>query len=601
MGKGVGQGGKAGARRSVSPTGADGRKPLLGWPKTKEGTEVRGRTPIGSRQGCSDRRQQPSPGLQPRRYADVARAGRGEEPLGRAPLAGTQKGKGGPTTASEGKGRQEEADGFTTVDHRAGKKPRVQQAPAGGEGRGEPTNDGADGRDDDHDWTTGPAEFNMDDERQWDEDGLDDDGGWDGHDHEYGDDGGEYERGEYQGQEEAWEDEDAGYDPEWDLDKARQETRERRELYAHLRATLGRNHVHTKRAHGGLVEAEQREREIRGPRNYWQEGRKIAKRKAALQRLLEKWDAEYDEAEQRFQEEANRHEERQQDLRERITDAKRELREIQEKEDAHAQLQEKGEAGGGPKDEMVHRALRDTAQKLAAIIEAVGTGEIEQGTEQLNLLSAQLGCALHQLPRQHQEGVQHRGKGEDTKGGSRGPNVDSARKGDTPSSGRWRGKGQDGTSGGEAPGRRTAGPRDAEEDRREAKLAARARGEGSLAAMETGPEPGGERLDTAGVTTAAAEAARQAAAEAEDRKKKRALDVIRGRVQQEKDRRLAEKQRELIAAGLLPEPHEWTEEQLRQNQRQVEISNAEVDAEVEREFAAMSSEAIAKLLEAAAR
>ncbi len=237
---------------------------------------------------------------------------------------------------------------------------------------------------------------------------------------------------------------------------------------------------------------------------------------------------------------------------------------------------------------------------MAAIIEFAGTGRLEQVTEQLNLLNAQLGCTLHQPPWRRQEEEQYCGQGEVTRGRSREPHAEDARKGDAPTSGRWKCKSQDGANGGGPVEQRAAEPRNAEEDRREAKLAARARGDGSTAAMETDPKPAGEYMDAARGTAAAAEAARQPAADG-DAKKQRALDAIRGRIQLEKHRKLAEKQRELIAAGILPEPHEWTEEQLRQNQRQIEISNAEVDAEVEREFAAMSSEAIAQLLEAAAR
>ncbi len=276
LGKGAGQGFKAGAYRSNSPIGADGKKPLLGGPRVQEGNQVRGRTPNGGAKGCSDRRQQPPPEAQPRRYADVARTGKGEGPLGTAPPEGMQKGKGLPSTASKGKGKQEEADGFTTVDYRAGKKPKVQQQgpPMGEEGKGGPGRDGADTCDDDGDWTTGPAEFDLDDDRRWDEDGQADGDERNWYDHGYDDEGGAYDQEDYYEQDEAWGNEGAPGDHEMDLETARQKTRECRELQAHLRKTLGRNHVLTKRAQESLLEAEQREREARGPRSYWQEGRK---------------------------------------------------------------------------------------------------------------------------------------------------------------------------------------------------------------------------------------------------------------------------------------------------------------------------------------
>ncbi len=390
-----------------------------------------------------------------------------------------------------------------------------------------------------------------------------------------------------------------GGEPGWDLETARQETRECRELYVHLRKTLGRNHAHTKRAYGGLMEAEEREKEIRGPKNYWQEGRKLDKRRAALRKLMERWEAEYDEEEERFQQATYEHEEKQRGLRDRITDAKAELREIQEKFDAHAQLQETGETGGGPKEDAAHRVLKETAHKVAAIIESAGTGKIEQVTEQLNLLSAELGCSLHQLPRKGQEEGHRSGQGKGSSGESRMQRAEAAHRSEAPNAGRWKNKSQDGTSSGEPVGQGAAGPNDAGEDRREAKLAARARGEGSKAAMETDAGQTGEHVEAAG-GAAAAEATGQRGV-AEEARRQRALDTIRGRIQLEKHRKLAEKQKELVMQGILPEPHQWTEEQLRQNQRQIEISNAEVDAEVEREFSAMSSEAIAKLLEAAAR
>jgi hypothetical protein len=117
--------------------------------------------------------------------------------------------------------------------------------------------------------------------------------------------------------------------------------------------------------------------------------------------------------------------------------------------------------------------------------------------------------------------------------------------------------------------------------------------------MDTDKGPAGVRTEVDGGAAVAEEARRRA--EAEETMRKRALDAIRGRLLLEKHRKLANKQKELIEAGQLPEPHEWTEEQLRQNQRQIELLNAEVDAEAEKEIAAMSNEARAQLLEAAAK
>ncbi len=308
---------------------------------------------------------------------------------------------------------------------------------------------------------------------------------------------------------------------------------------------------------------------------------------------MDKWDAEYDEEKARFQEIAFQHEQRQQDIRDKITDAKNELRAIQEKDDAYAKLQEQGETGGATKGDVARRALKEAAESVAAIIEVAGTGSLEQATEQLNLLRAKLGCSLHHLPRRRQEEQGDDDQGKETRRGG------LEHGGAAPSSGRWKSKGQEGTGQGGPMGGQEAEERKAQEGRREAKLAARARGEGSAAAMDTDQGPTGGCTEAA-IGTAAAEEAKQRA-EAEEAMRKRALDAIRGRLLLEKHRKLADKQKELIAAGLLPEPHEWTEEQLRQNQRQIEMFNAEVDAEAHREIAAMSSEARAQLLEAAAK
>jgi hypothetical protein len=179
------------------------------------------------------------------------------------------------------------------------------------------------------------------------------------------------------------------------------------------------------------------------------------------------------------------------------------------------------------------------------------------------------------------------------------PRPEGESRGAAPNGGRWKSKGQEGTDQGRSRGEQGAEEKNALEDRREAKLAARARGEGSAAAMDTDMGPPGGRTEVAGGAVEAGEAKRRA--EAEEAMQKRALDAIRGRLLLEKHRKLANKQKELIEAGQLPEPHEWTEEQLRQNQRQIELLNAEVDAEAEKEIAAMSNEARAQLLEAAAQ
>ncbi len=588
LGKSAGMGGKTSARRGNSPIGADGKKPLLGRGGSagqREETRVRGRTPADGLQGSKPRQSQYTTDVRLRSYADATRGAGGgagttttSTTTATAPPTALAKGKGGPTatTATGQKGRDGEGrmGGYTTVDYRSGKKPRV--------GEGQPADERGD--DDFDQGDGGPTEYCMDDE-WWDGDeGEDFDEG------EPGCDGDEFQEGDDH-EEDAAEDEDHARD----LEEAKQETRGRRELFGHLRRTLGRNHVHTRRAHKSLMEAEQHERNVKGPKTYWQQGRKDAKRKAVLLRLVARWGDEYDEREAQFEEEYYRHQERQQAVLDKITEAREELREIQERDEAYAKLQERGDADDGAKEDVPQDILRETANQVAVIIEAAGMGQIEQVTEQLNLLNARL-CSAQRPPRQG--GMQQSQQGDEARKGNAngkgaGPSPEGDHQSGPPSGGRWKGKSKGTPGQGKSCGSEAEGAKDEEIDRREAKLAARARGEGSRANMETDPrieEP--ETLATDGAA---------AGAMVDEAKWKRALDTIRGRLQLAKNHKLAERQRQLIAEGKLPEPHAWTEEQLRENQKQIELSNAEVDAEAERELRAMSQEARTQLLEAAAR
>ncbi len=86
-----------------------------------------------------------------------------------------------------------------------------------------------------------------------------------------------------------------------------------------------------------------------------------------------------------------------------------------------------------------------------------------------------------------------------------------------------------------------------------------------------------------------------------ERGRQRALDKIRARLLLEKQRRIQEKQQAAIQSGILPPPNEWTREQLQQQQKEYEMVDAEVDAEAQQEFAAMSAEAQAHLLAEASK
>ncbi len=100
----------------------------------------------------------------------------------------------------------------------------------------------------------------------------------------------------------------------------------------------------------------------------------------------------------------------------------------------------------------------------------------------------------------------------------------------------------------------------------------------------------------AAATAAAAEASKKADAEALELTRRRAMDKIRAIVQAEKERQAAARQQE---AGIqtLGHAQSWTEEQLRENTRQLELQNKEVEDEAERRFARMSESERAALLD----
>ncbi len=100
---------------------------------------------------------------------------------------------------------------------------------------------------------------------------------------------------------------------------------------------------------------------------------------------------------------------------------------------------------------------------------------------------------------------------------------------------------------------------------------------------------GGTQRDEAG--SGAADAASW------EKKRQMVLDKIKGRLQQEKNRKATELQAKAIAEGAMPEPHMLTKEQMDECQRRMEATNREVDEEAEKELAAMSKEQISKLVE----
>ncbi len=80
-------------------------------------------------------------------------------------------------------------------------------------------------------------------------------------------------------------------------------------------------------------------------------------------------------------------------------------------------------------------------------------------------------------------------------------------------------------------------------------------------------------------------------------KRQKILDRIKGRLQQEKNRKAAELQAKAIEEGAMPEPHMLSKEQMDECQRRMEATNREVDEEAEKELAAMSKEQLSRLME----
>ncbi len=577
LGKGGTDGGKSNFRRGHSPIGANGNRPLLGGGGPRqEGDRVRGRSP-GLQRLPNDLRPTPM------RYVDAARTATDKQHRAGAPTQGAEGGKGGSNKkGDEGNGRREEPGndegGFTRVG-RSGGKNRISLGSVGTGGA-----EGDDGR------GRGAKYFRVDDESGdgWNQ-GEEDDEDWEMPNDEA--DAGEAHQEE--GREDTGDD---GGGEEWDLDKAKEHTRLCREMLAHLRRTVGRNHALAKKAAIDLQEAEQAEKVLRGPRTYWQEGRKDARRKGVLLRLIERLEARYEEERAWFQEMANEHEDRQQATRDQLKEAEVELQEIKKRDDAYAAAQERNQAGGDEQDDTPYRMLGDTASRLAGIIEASGD---EQLKERLNLLSADLGNVQDML-RTRRGGQEQEEAGSGAgKGGGKAPREEAGSNRSQGNRGRWHGSGKGRARSGSTERDCDDDGDDGGEDRRRAKLAARQRGEGSRADMETETAQNGKGAPPVSGSADGAGAVREETER--EARRQRALDTIRGRLQLEKHRKLAERQKAAIQAGTLPEPHEWSEEQLRQGQRQVELLNAEVDAEAEQQFAALSDEAKAKLLEEASR
>ncbi len=588
-GKGSRKGaGKANGHRGHSPIGAGGSRPLLGNSGTLRGPVVQGRAPG---QTSEPRVQQLAAGPRPR-YADVA------SPTYRAPVSAKPappslaSGKG--AKGGKGKGRQDSdvdiEDGFTTVDYRAGKKPKVgeeagvQEAAAEGEAQGEDCQE--------------HCTYGVDCTEYFQVgDGYKD--GWEDAEYEYQDGTGEGDMLNEDGES------DERERHEQELADIREKVRMRRETFHFLRDNRGKNHPCTKTALEDLAAAEREQARIKGPRTWWQEGRKDARRKQVLLRQRERLSTRFDEEEVRFRELCNAHDETQQEMRDRIKSLDNELAEIEERDRAYAEAQcrQEGYKTGGEEVEVAQRELlHKTAGKLAQVIEKAS----DEVREELNAINADMGT-LHSLL---VKGVRHHGQREmhQPPESALGINITSSRNKCTAgnASGRSReGEQQAGDGSADATSDALAPMQwAAEGTERERKpkrgIEGEAKVDGAAAAGGTPATSAAHKPECSPQTKAAQKAREEAAAQLRAAelaaKHQRALDHLRGRVQVEKARLLEDKQKE-AGVGTMDVASNSTPEQLDRYTKIIEQHNQDVEAEVERRYAQMSEVEKSELLE----
>ncbi len=604
-------GGKAGARRGHSPIGANGGRPLLGNHGQQRGAVLQGRaTGEGMRASASSSgsgQSSSSPAGGPRfqqhvnvprqRYVDVAATSHRAAATATPPQPFTVLGNG--AKGGDGKGRRaatEDSEGdFTVVDYKAGKKPRVGDDP--GFLKGAAVEEAA---------FVSTHLPSADETTQYYQVG---DGGKDDDDHDVDDD--QDHDYDYEGDAH---DEDGGCDErechEQELADAKEQVRQRRDTFHFLRDHRGRNHQSTKAAYEDLVAAEREQARIKGPRTWWQVGRKDARRKQVLLRRRERLAAQIDEREERFQEICYAHQEEQQADRDELKQVDVELGEIDERDRAYAEAQGKHD-GQKPGEEEADAAQRELLQKAAGKLACLIEKASDEVREELNAINSDMG-ALHSLLT---KGVRRLECEEPSKPTDTDFNANAkpprGMGGASYASGRDRNAVPQGTKAAASSGPAQSAPMQWETEGTERTRQPKrgAEGEPKLDAdtstttsgtpatpaaphSEYSPQSKAAQkaLDDA---TAQLQAARQAA------KHQRALDKLRGRVLAEKARLLEEKQRE-AGIGTLDNAHNCTPEQLELNTKIVEQHNQDIEAEAERLYAQMSEDEKAKLLEAEA-
>ncbi len=551
-----------GGMQQNSAVGADGRKPLLGvrgdnWRSTGGKGTSRATTAAGS--------------------------------TSKGP-SGTQLPRGG---GAEGGRGQCDKDGYTVVDYKAGNKPRVQ--PSGHEGgrESEGDADAAKGQ------GAAPARGDQGSQHQSTKGGTRKE--W--YDIE---DGPEVLYEEWIGDDDEEYDEHVGGEAEepegpTELEQANELVQIKREMYTGLRDGKGKGHATTKKAWEELQEAQEWLRQAKGPKPWWQEVTRLQRQKSTAERNRAKVGDKMEQEKEWYQEVTNGHEERMEGLQEKYDDwgAKikgleikiEEARKKPEEEEVDAETNAGNGQRGAASDKM-----RDIADHLTKALETIEGNEKARGA--LGRLKTQLG---------ELEGLL---KSAPTKerGGQGAANTPTQQQRDWPKlddrTTSTSGKGvKPGEGNGDAKGGGKGPPADIDRNDQSAqhKWARRSTRRGrdeDEAQVGMGRTSGGDEMEVVEGGTQRDEAGSGAADAASwEKKRQMVLDKIKGRLQQEKNRKATELQAKAIAEGAMPEPHMLTKEQMDECQRRMEATNREVDEEAEKELAAMSKEQISKLVE----
>ncbi len=550
-----------------SAVGANGRKPLLGW-RGENSKAAGGKGTAGAA------------------AASMPSKGPGKPPLPRG---------GG----ADGGGGLNDEDGYTVVDYKAGSKPRVLPCELeGGRGRSSDTSAGK-GQEvatagNDQEAKTQSSKGGA--RKEWYE--IKDDPevlyeGWFGEDDEE-----DWGQGEGEGE---GEDEYEAPEGPTELEQANELVQIKKKMHASLRDRDGPGHATTKRAWEELQEAQEWLRQVKGPRLWVHEANRLQRNKSRAEKARDKvgekmeakkaWLAGIMDA---YKTEMEGYREKWDEWQGKIRDLDAKLEEIRSKPQEEARGE--GVGKGGEHRDATSSKMRDITTHISKALEEVGGDEKAKGV--LDKLRAHIGEleGLLKPPALGESGSQ------------RGPTAAGQRQEERPKLGGPTVVANDRRSG---PGEEDACAKGggkghvADEDRNDQnaqhKWARRStrRTREEVTEQEGTIRVSGEDAMDDGEGHVQENAAGKAATETKpsELQRQRILDRIKGRLQQEKNRKAAELQAKAIEQGEMPELHLLSKEQMDACQRRMEETNREVDEEAERELAAMSKEQLSKILE----